>query len=199
MWRWCKTVNDSRRAWRNYFDSRAGKRKGRKVGRPRMKSKKDHRQSFRLTRNGFSVRPSGRLFVAKVGEVRVRWSRKLPSEPSSVTIIREPDRHYYASFVVDVPPAPLPVEREAGVDVGITRLATIADSDGGRTDVANPKHLDRKLAKLRRLEREKSRRQKGSNNRDKTRRKVAIAHNEVAPAGATITTSRLWRWFARTK
>ena len=98
-----QSVNDSRRAWRNFFDSPHGKRRGRKVGRPRMKSKKDHRQSFRLTRNGFSVRPNGRLFVAKVGEVRVRWSRELPSEPSSVTIIREPDGHYYASFVVDVP------------------------------------------------------------------------------------------------
>ena len=121
--------------------------------------------------------------MAKVGEVRVRWSRDLPSEPSSVTIIREPDGHYYASFVVDVAATPLPaVEREAGVDVGIARLATIATTDGRRLDVANPKHLGRKLRKLRRLEREKSRRQKGSTNRDKTRRKVAIAHSEVARA-----------------
>lgn len=178
-----QSLNDSRRAWRNYFDSRTGRWRGRKVGRPRMKSKKDHRQSFRLTRNGFSVRRNGRLFVAKVGEIRVRWSRGLPSEPSSVTIIREPDGHYYASFVVDVPQAPLPrLQREAGVDVGITRLATIADTDGQRTDVENPKHLGRKLRKLRRLEREKSRRQKGSANRDKTRRKVALAHNAVARA-----------------
>ena len=121
------------------------------------------------------------MFVAKVGEVRVRWSRDLPGEPSSVTIIREPDGHYYASFVVDVPSTPLPhIQREAGVDVGIRRLATIATTDGTRADVANPKHLGRKLRKLRRLERAKSRRQKGSANRDKARRKVAIAHNEVA-------------------
>ena len=65
---------------------------------------------------------------------------------------------------------------------GIARLATIAASDGRRLDVANPKYLGRKLRKLRRLEREKSRRQKGSSNRDKTRRKVAVAHNEVARA-----------------
>lgn len=176
-----QSVNDSRRAWRNFFDSISGKRSGRKVGRPRMKSRKDHRQSFRLTRNGFSVRPNGRLFVAKVGEVPVRWSRDLPSDPSSVTIIREPDGRFYASFVVDVPASPLPpVQREAGIDVGITRLATIAATDCVRTDVANPKHLGRKLRKLARLEREKSRRQKGSANRDKTRRKVAVAHNEVA-------------------
>jgi putative transposase len=93
-----QSVNDARRTWRNFFDSHAGSRKGRKVSRPRMKSRKDNRQSFRLTRNGFSLRPDGLLFVAKVGEVRVRWSRDLPSEPSSVTIIREPDGHYYASL-----------------------------------------------------------------------------------------------------
>src|SRR6188474_3357713 len=117
-----QSVNDSRRAWRNFFDSHTGKRKGRKLGRPRMKSRKDHRQSFRLTRNGFSVRGSGWLFVAKVGLVRARWSRQLPSAPSSVTIIREPDGHYYASFVVDVTATPLPaVQREAGVDVGLAR------------------------------------------------------------------------------
>ena len=178
-----QSVNDSRRAWRNFFGAQAGRRRGRRVGRPRMKSRKDHRQSFRLTRNGFSVRPNGRLFVAKVGEVRVRWSRELPSVPSSATIIREPDGHYYASFVVDVAPTPLPeTDTEAGVDVGITRLATVADSGGQRTDIANPKHLGRKLHRLRRFEREKSRREKGSANREKTRRKIAIAYAQVARA-----------------
>ena len=153
------------------------------MGRPRFKSRKDHRQSFRLTRDGFSIRDNGLLFVAKVGEVAVRWSRELPSTSSSVTIIREPDGHFYPSFVVDVPASPLPpVAREAGMDVGVARLATIAATDGTRSDIANPKYLDRKLRKLARLEREKSRRQKGSNNRAKTRRKVAIAHNEVARA-----------------
>ena len=176
-----QSVNDSRRAWLNFFASASGKRAGRKVGRPRFKSRKDQRQSFRLTRNGFRVKASGRLFVAKVGQVRVRWSRELPSAPSSVTIIREPDGRFYASFVVDVAVSPLPaVAREVGVDVGIARLATIAATDGGRYDIDNPKHLGRKLRKLRRLEREKSRRQKGSANRDKSRRKVAVAHNEVA-------------------
>ena len=153
------------------------------MGRPRMKSKRDSRQSFRLARTGFRLRPNGRLYVAKVGELRVRWSRDLPSEPSSVTIIREPDGKYYASFVVDIPATPLPeVEREAGVDVGIARLATIVDTAGVRTDVPNPKHLQRKMQKLRRFERQKSRREKGSNNREKSRRKVAIQHGKVARA-----------------
>ena len=182
VWRWCSRSTTPVGPGATSSSSVSGKRRGRRVGRPRFKSGKDHRQSFRLTRNGFSLKPNRRLFVAKVGEVVVRWSRELPSMPSSVTIIREPDGHYYASFV-DVAATPLPaVQHEAGVDVGIARLATIATTDGQRVDIENPKHLGAKLRKLRRLEREKSRRQKGSTNRDKTRRKVAIAHNQVARA-----------------
>lgn len=178
-----QSVNDARRAWRKFFDSDAGKQKGRKIGRPRMKSKKNRRQSFRLTRNGFRIRPNGTLDIAKVGQMRVRWSRELPSEPSSVTIIREADGLHYASFVVDVPLSPLDaVDREAGMDVGLLRLATIADTDGLRTDVPNPKHLQRKLRTLRRLQRQQSRRERGSNNREKARRKVAVAHGTVARA-----------------
>jgi putative transposase len=74
-----QSANDARRAFRNFFDSSSGKRKDRQVGRPRFKSRKDRRQSFRLTRNGFRVRSDGRLLLAKIGEVRVRWSRSLPS------------------------------------------------------------------------------------------------------------------------
>lgn len=178
-----QAAQDSRRAYRSWLDSLAKRRKGRRIGKPRFKSRKDHRQSFRLTRNGFSLRSSGKLFVAKVGEVGVRWSRALPSTPSSVTIIREPDGHYYASFVVERKEEPLPpISRESGVDVGLARLATIADTTGRFKDIPNPKHMARKRRKLARLEREKSRRRKGSANRAKTRRKIAIQHGKVARA-----------------
>ena len=93
-----QACQDARRAYRNWFDSLTGKRRGRRVGRPRFRTKHG-RQSIRLTRNGFALRGT-RLYVAKVGQVRVRWSRELPSAPSSVTVIREPDGRYYASFVV---------------------------------------------------------------------------------------------------
>jgi putative transposase len=175
-----QSVRDAHRAYQNFFDSIAKRRKGGKVGRPRFKSRKDNRQSFRLTRNGFSLRSNGRLYLAKIGDVRVRWSRDLPSEPSSVTIIREPDGHYYASFVVEVEATPLPpVDREAGLDLGIARLATVAATDGQCLDIANPKHLAAKLRKLARLEREKARRVKGGKNRAKTVREVAVQHGKV--------------------
>jgi putative transposase len=71
-----QACNDARRAYQNYFNSLSGKRKGRRVGHPRFRSKRG-RQSIRLTRNGFSL-PGTRLYVAKVGQVKVRWSRPLP-------------------------------------------------------------------------------------------------------------------------
>jgi putative transposase len=74
-----QACQDARRAYRNWFDSRSGKRRGRRVGHPRLRSKHG-RQSIRLTRNGFALHGS-RLYVAKVGDLRVRWSRPLPSVP----------------------------------------------------------------------------------------------------------------------
>jgi transposase len=89
-----QACQDARRAYRNWFDSLSGKRRGRKVGPPRFRSRKDNRQSIRLTRNGFGVTTDG-VRVAKIGDVRLEWSRDLPSEPSSVTVIREADGRYF--------------------------------------------------------------------------------------------------------
>src|SRR5690348_5512018 len=151
-----QACNDARRACRNYFDSRSGKRKGRKIGHPRFRSKRG-RQSIRLTRNGFSLR-GPRLYVAKVGQIKLRWSRRLPSPPSSVTVIREPDGRYYASFVVERAPAPLPdCDHEVGVDVGLARLAV---TSGGEI-IANPRFLRARQRRLAKAQRALSRKQKG--------------------------------------
>jgi putative transposase len=77
-----QACQDARTAYRNWFDSISGKRKGRRIGAPRFRSRKDNRQAIRLTRNGFALRENGLLYVAKIGELDVRWSRELPSVPS---------------------------------------------------------------------------------------------------------------------
>jgi putative transposase len=173
-----QACQDARRAYRNWFDSLKGKRKGRRVGRPRFRTKHG-RQSIRLTRNGFAFR-GARLYVAKVGEVRVRWSRELPSAPSSVTVIREPDGRYYASFVVERDPTPLPpVSRTAGIDLGLVWFATIAAGDGTVETLANPRHLRVAERRLAIAQRQLSRKRKGSKNRAKARLRVAVAHRRV--------------------
>src|SRR4051794_41625529 len=62
-----QSLRDLHTAYRNFFSCLTGKRKGPKVAPPRFKSRKDRKQSIRLTANGFSIRPNGRLYVAKVG------------------------------------------------------------------------------------------------------------------------------------
>jgi putative transposase len=169
-----QTCNDARRAYRNWFDSLAGKRKGRQVGHPVFRRKRGG-QSARFTRNGFGLR-GHRLYVAKVGEIAVRWSRPLPSVPSSVTVIREPDGRYYASFVVDRAATPLPAcGREIGLDVGLDRLAVTSDGQ----IIANPRFLRAKQRKLARAQRALARKTKGSTNRAKARRRVAVVHRTV--------------------
>jgi putative transposase len=169
-----QACQDARQAYRNRFDSLSGQRKGRHVGRPRFRTKRS-RQSVRLTRNGFSLR-GDHLYVAKVGELRLRWSRPLPSTPSSVTVIMEADGRYYASFVVQRDPTPLPAcDREIGIDVGLGRL--VATSDG--EIVVNPRFLRAKERRLARAQRALSRTQRGSTNREKARRRVAALHRKV--------------------
>jgi putative transposase len=115
--------------------------------------------------------------VAKVGQVRVRWSRDLPSAPYSVTVIREPDGRYYASFVVEREPSPLPaVRRTAGMDLGLISFATIAASDGTIETIENPRFLRTAERRLVRAQRQLSRKQKGSKNRTRARLRVAVAH-----------------------
>ena len=175
-----QACNDARRAYRNWFDSLSGQRKGRTVGHPRFRSRKDHRQSIRLTRNGFTLH-GDRLYVAKAGDLKVRWSRPLPSVPSSVTVIREADGRYYASFVVEVAAMPLPSsERDVGLDLGLSVLA--ATSDGEL--IANPRHLRHRERKLARAQRVLCRTQNGSANRQKARVTVAVQHRKVRAARA---------------
>jgi putative transposase len=172
-----QACQDARRAYRNWHDSVSGQRKGRKVGHPVFR-RKHHCQSVRLTRNGFAL--SGqRLYVAKVGELRVRWSRGLPSVPSSVTVIGEPDGRYYASFVVERAPAPLrSCPREVGIDVGLDRLVVTSDGEV----ITNPRFLRSRQRRLARAQRSLARKRKGSANRAKARRRVAVGHRKVREA-----------------
>ncbi|WP_209441317.1 RNA-guided endonuclease InsQ/TnpB family protein, partial [Streptomyces aureus] len=157
----------------------SGKRPGRRMGLPVFKSKKDSRQAVRFSRNGFRLRDNGRLNLAKIGDVRVRWSRELPSAPSSVTVVKDASGRYFASFVVDVEPATLPpVDAEAGIDLGLMHYAVL--SDGQVID--NPRFLRRAERRLAKAQQALCRKTKGSKNWTKARLKVARAHARVADA-----------------
>jgi putative transposase len=175
-----QALADLNAAYRNFFASMKGQRKGRRAGPPKFRFRKDTRQAVRFTRNAwFTVLPNGKLRLPKIGDIPVRWSRPLPSEPSSVTVIKDSAGRYFASFVIQAEPGALPeTEPVIGIDLGLRHFAVLSD---GRK-IASPQFLRRAEKKLKRAQRALSRKQKGSRNRDKARVTVARAHARVAAA-----------------
>ncbi|MBR8640560.1 transposase [Streptomyces tuirus] len=179
-----QSLRDAEAAYRNFFASLKGARKGPRLGAPRFKSRKDARQSIRFTANArWNITDSGRLSLPKIGAVKVKWSRTLPATPSSVTVVKDAAGRYFASFVIDTDPDAdamrMPAtDRTIGIDLGLTHFAVLSDG----TKIDSPRFLRRAEKKLKKAQRELSRKQKGSKNRARARLKVARAHAKVADA-----------------
>lgn len=154
-------------AYKNFFDSLKGKRKGQKVGSPKFK-KKDNRQSARFTKNSFSIK-GNKVYLAKIGNLKTFWSRPLPTVPSSVTVIKDRANRYFLSFVVEMIPEIKPaIHPSVGIDLGIKTFAVL--STGEKVDSPDYSPLDRKI---RRFQRRLAKRVKGSKRREVMRLKVA--------------------------
>ncbi|MER7755376.1 RNA-guided endonuclease TnpB family protein [Kitasatospora sp. NPDC097643] len=177
-----QSLRDLDAAYRNFFDGLKGKRL--RMGAPRLKSRKDHRQAIRFTANArWSVTTGGDLALPKIGDVRVKWSRRLPSVPSTVTVVQDASGRYFASFVVETDPADdltrMPeTDAVVGIDLGLTHFAILSDG----TKIDSPRFLRRAEKRLKKAQQALSRKAKGSKNREKARVKVARAHGRVADA-----------------
>ena len=162
-----QSIADLGVAYKNYFDSLKGKRKGAKVKAPKFK-KKDNRQTARFRKGGFSIK-KGKVYLAKIGFIKTVWSRPLPSEPSSVTAIKDRAGRYFLSFVVEVEINAAPaINPSIGIDLGLKTFAYL--SNGEAVNVPNYSLLERKIRKA---QRKLSRRKKGSARREIIRLKVA--------------------------
>ncbi|WP_019498906.1 RNA-guided endonuclease InsQ/TnpB family protein [Pseudanabaena sp. PCC 6802] len=143
--------------------------------------KKHHGGSAEFTKSAFRWK-DGKVFLAKSSEpLAIRWSRQLPkgAEPSTITVKLSPSGRWTVSLLVDIEIEPLPKSpNQIGIDLGITSL--IALSNGEK--VANPKRFAAKRIKLRKAKKALSRKQKGSNNRQKARLKAAKVHQEISDA-----------------
>ena len=169
-----QSIADLGVAYKNFFDSLSGKRAGSRVGYPRYK-KKHNQQSARFRKGGFSVK-GNKVYLAKVGLLKTKWSRELPSEPSSVTVIKDRANRYFLSFVVDVEPDLYPAQRESiGIDLGIKIFAALSTQE--RVYAPDYSKLERKI---RRTKRVLSRRKKGSKRREQTRIKLTKLTSKLA-------------------
>lgn len=158
------------KAFTNFFDGRAKY--------PNFK-KKHQGGSAEFTKSAFKYR-DGQIYLAKCLEpLDIRWSRQLPKgcKPSSVTVRLHPSGRWHISVRFDDPTIkPLPVTNKAvGIDLGVTSL--IATSNGDK--VTNPKQFKKHHRRLRLAQKRLARKEKGSKNREKARRKVAKIHLKI--------------------
>ncbi len=94
-----QSLKDLDQAYKNFFNSCSGKRKGIKVKLPKFKSRKS-KQTARFVGGNYKI-GQDKIYLPKVGKIKIVWSRPLASQPTSVTIIKDSANRYFASFVVE--------------------------------------------------------------------------------------------------
>jgi len=157
-------------AFDNFFQGRA------KL--PQFKSKRG-RQSVQFPQG---VKLGERcIYLPKVGWVKARFHRPLVGRLKTVTVSQTPRGHYHAALLLeDGTPQPEPSAdgKAVGIDLGLTEFAVTSDG----VKLANPRHLARHEANLKRKQRKLARKTKGSNGWRKLKQQVAAINERIANA-----------------
>ncbi len=161
-----EALRDLNRAFQKFY---RGMKTGRKIGFPKFK-KKGVKDSFRL--NG-TIKFKGRsIQLPRIGRIRIKEKRVnyVKGRILSATVKRRANR-WFVSITVEVDiPDPIPLQKKSvGVDLGIKTLATLSDG----TSFSNPRVLESRIRKLKKLSRDFSRKKKGSKTRKKVKLKLA--------------------------
>ena len=180
---WLKEVNSlSLQASLANLDSAYTKFFREHKGFPNFKSKKDSKQSFSIPQNTKVDFENGRVFIPKfkIG-IKAKLHRTFEGIVKSSTITRTSTGKYFISILVevnesDVPMKPICESKAVGIDLGIKTFAVLSDG----TEIPNHKYLKRSIKKIKRLQRSLSHKTKGSNNRERARIRLAMAHERVS-------------------
>jgi putative transposase len=120
------------------------------------------------------------LTLARIREpLPICWSRPLPKDakPTTITVSRDPSGRYFVSFLVTEDITPLPgVSNTMGIDLGLEDVVTL--STGEKT--GNEHFFRQEEQHLARDQRRHAKKQKGSKNQEKARRKMARLHARIA-------------------
>lgn len=150
-----------------------------KIGYPKFKSKKTHRFSYRTSYTNNNIQfLNGKIKLPKLGWIKTTDKMIPQGRILNATVSRDPSGKYYVSLCcTDVDIEALPeTGNTIGIDLGIKDFAVT--SDGVKYD--NPKYLQTSLNKLAKLQKELSRKTRGSSNWDKARIKVARLQEHIA-------------------
>ena len=157
------------RAYDNFFRKRGGY--------PRFR-KKHSAQSYRtMNVNGSIAMDGDAISIPKAGKVKISKSRDIKGRIKSATVSKTPSGKYYISLQVEEEYELLPNNGgKIGIDAGLKALYTDSESN----TITNPKALSRHEKKIKKLQWSLSRKEKGSKNREKARKRLAIEHEKVA-------------------
>lgn len=175
----CNAQMNLQTAYKNFFEGLQGKR--RRVGYPKVKSRKNSKRTYTTNNNSGQVRiQDGKLRLPKVGLIKAVFHRYVRGAIKSVTVSQNAQGHYYASILTEyAPETKLHVvdnEKVVGVDMSLSELAVMSDG----TRAKYPRWYRQSEKRLAKAQRQLSRKKKGSANREKQRRKVARIHEKVA-------------------
>ncbi|MGX1549102.1 IS607 family element RNA-guided endonuclease TnpB [Streptomyces adustus] len=156
-------------AFDNYATSKNGRRRGKRMGAPRFKSKRKARLACRFTTGTIRVDTDGRhVTLPRLGTIRTHeptGSLLARVQAGTARILSATVRHerhrWFVSFQAEVKRDLVRVARPdtaVGIDLGVKKLAVMADSTGKIREVPHPRHLDSALKQLRRACRTVSRR-----------------------------------------
>lgn len=177
--------------WR-WQKSRAGTLKGRRVGFPRFKKRGKDRDRFSFSTGPMRLEADRRhLTLPVLGTLRThentrRIERLIALDRAKilgVTVSRQGELIIAAVRVSVVRPQQAGVAQSdstVGIDVGVRRLATVATTTGVIGELDNPRALEHRLSELRRLQRQRARRTRGSRQYAQTTIKITRLHAEVA-------------------
>ena len=159
-------------AYRNFFRDKSN-------GFPKFKSKKNNNFSYTTNnQKGTVYIENGCIKLPKLkSPVKIRQHRSFEGVIKSCTISKAPSGKYHISILVETEIQKLPAsDMRVGIDVGIKDFAVLSNGEAYK----NPKHLRKSEKRLAKLQRDLSRKQIGSSNRNKARIKVAKLHEKIA-------------------
>jgi len=159
------------KAYKNFF-------RDKKVGFPKFKKKKGYQSYTTNNQNGTVAIINGHLKIPKVKTmIKIKQHRLFEGKIKSVTISKTPTGKYYASILVETEIEKLPnTDKKVGIDLGLKDFLVLSDG----TKIENPKWLRRTEKRIKKVQRDLSRKQKHGKNYEKTRLHLAKLHEKIA-------------------
>ncbi len=164
--------------YRNLTNTFNNYSKNRNSGFPKYKSKKNNFNSF-LTNNqkGLINIKENKIRIPKLKtRIIIKSHREITGLIKSCTVSQVPSGNYFISILVEEEIRQLPKSHNRiGIDLGIKDFAIMSNGE----KISNPKHFKKSEKRIQKLQRELSRKKKGSNNRNKARVKLAKAYEKI--------------------